>query len=389
MRPAPFTLSEKITYFICLMIGAGLLCVGAWWKLQGEVRPPAGSVSQVQYEQETTFPTLFSSDVQEAEQETGIPFSPAPLTVDKIFEAPEIPAGHDIQTLLVTGDVLTARYVNEQVLRRNDFLWPFRNIQPLLSSADLTWINLETPLVSNCPRKIDGMIFCGDLRHAAALKEVGIDIANLANNHAGNYGAEGVLESVAALRAQGLAVSGVERPEIVEKNGWRWAFLGFNEVDQQPGVLASEPSIVEQQIREARSIADIVVVQFHWGNEYTRQPTAHQQMLAHLSIDAGADLVVGNHPHWFQPAEIYNGKLIMYSHGNTVFDQMWSEETREGLIGKYTFVDKKFVGVEWVPIYIVEYGEATIADEERANKIKSEFGRVTIDFADDKKVQGQ
>jgi poly-gamma-glutamate capsule biosynthesis protein CapA/YwtB (metallophosphatase superfamily) len=287
------------------------------------------------------------------------------------------------QTLLVTGDVLTARYVNELVLQKNDFLWPFRDIQPILENADLTWINLETPLVSNCPRKIDGMVFCGDLRHATTLKNVGVDVVNIANNHIGNQGAEGVAESVLALRREDLAVSGVVSPEYVDRNGWRWAFLGFNEVDQQPGVLASEPSSVERLIREAKMNADIVVVQFHWGAEYTRQPTSHQQLLAHLAVDSGADLVVGNHPHWFQPSEWYKDVYIMYSHGNTVFDQMWSEETREGVIGRYHFVNKKFVGVEWVPIWIEEYGRATEAKGERANKVLLELDRVTRDFADD------
>ena len=76
-----------------------------------------------------------------------------------------------------------------------------------------------------------------------------------------------------------------------------------------------------------------------------------------MIIDDGADVVIGNHPHWIQPPEIYKGKFIMYAHGNFIFDQMWSENTRKGVVGKYTFYDKKLVDVEFSPVLIENYAQ--------------------------------
>src|SRR5258708_231067 len=79
--------------------------------------------------------------------------------------------------------------------------------------------------------------------------------------------------------------------------------------------------------------------------------------VGHETIDWGADIVIGNHPHWYQGVEVYHGKLITYAHGNFVFDQMWSEETREGVIGTYTFYDKRLVGAKWKAYRIYDYGQ--------------------------------
>jgi poly-gamma-glutamate synthesis protein (capsule biosynthesis protein) len=97
--------------------------------------------------------------------------------------------------------------------------------------------------------------------------------------------------------------------------------------------------------------------------EYTNYPTARQKDFAHLAIDSGADLVIGNHPHWIQPVEIYQGKLIMYAHGNFIFDQMWSEQTRLGVVGRYTFYEGRLVDAEYLPIKIYDYGQAQFLTE--------------------------
>lgn len=91
--------------------------------------------------------------------------------------------------------------------------------------------------------------------------------------------------------------------------------------------------------------------------EYTDQPTQRQKELAHLAIDTGADLVIGNHPHWIQPVEIYKNKLIVYAHGNFVFDQMWSAKTREGIIGRYTFYGDRLIDAEFLPVQINDFGQ--------------------------------
>ena len=97
---------------------------------------------------------------------------------------------------MVTGDVIPARAVNYQATMRNDFLWPYRNIAETVANADITFINLETPLIKNCPITQEGMVFCGSDKHVEGLKLMGVDVASIANNHAGNHGVRGLGETI-------------------------------------------------------------------------------------------------------------------------------------------------------------------------------------------------
>lgn len=287
-------------------------------------------------------PTPTVSPLQEADI-----FDQTPVTV---------PADKAI-TLIATGDVLTARTVNQKNTQKNDFTWPFHQTADILKSADLTFINLETPLTPECPVITNRMVFCGDEKSVEGLLFAGIDVVNFANNHAGNQGQEGVDNTTSLLRRNNFLVTGVDGPTYAEVKGTKIAFLGYNAVDNQPGVAKAEPGLIKREVATARANADIVVVAFHWGHEYTYRPSALQSDLAHLAIDEGADLIIGHHPHWFQRVEMYKDKLIMYSHGNFVFDQMWSQETREGIVGKYVFYDNQLVDVEFMPVLIEDYGQ--------------------------------
>jgi poly-gamma-glutamate capsule biosynthesis protein CapA/YwtB (metallophosphatase superfamily) len=263
-------------------------------------------------------------------------------------------------TVLSTGDVLLARSINYKIQQQNDFSWPFIHIADVLKDSDITFINLETPLVPDCHSRVDGMIFCGKTNTVLGLNFAGVDVANFANNHAGNQGIEGVQNTVETLKDHDILIAGVAGPVYKDVHGTTIAFLGYNEVDQQPGIAASEPDLIATEIQEAKQHADIVIVQFHWGVEYTRQPTAHQRELARLAIDNGADAIIGNHPHWYQAIEMYKQKPILYSHGNLVFDQMWSQETREGLISKMTFFDHQLVDIEVTPVLIENFGQPRV-----------------------------
>lgn len=295
------------------------------------------------------------------------------LTIENVLDPHYQPTASlsstKVVTLAVTGDVLTARSVNAITTKNNDFTWAFKNTAPELRAADITFINLETPLTADCPIKNDGMIFCGDLRNIEGLQYAGVDLVNLANNHMGNQGEDGVAETIQALERASIAHTGINQPTYLNAKGTRFAFLGFNEVDRQAGVPVLTDELLKSQIEQAKINADVVIVQFHWGQEYTYQPTVNQQRLAHAAIDAGADLIVGNHPHWWQPIEQYKNGFITYSHGNFVFDQMWSQETREGLVGYYTFYDGKLVDVDFKPILIENYGQPRWMDEEESSQL--------------------
>jgi poly-gamma-glutamate capsule biosynthesis protein CapA/YwtB (metallophosphatase superfamily) len=307
-----------------------------------------------------------------------------PITLRKIFDG-RVEYENAIQTrILVTGDVLPARMVNTITTQRQNFRWPFEKTADRLRAADITFINLETPLVNGCRATQTGMIFCGDPRNIEGLQFAGVDVASVANNHALNQGREGFLETVEHLEAAGIQAVGESRqPVVIEKNGVRFAFLGYNDFGGAPDLMAeASEQRLRQDIERAREVADVVLAQFHWGDEYRRQPNSRQRELAHLAVDLGVDVVLGNHPHWFQSVEIYNGKPIAYSHGNFIFDQMWSTETRQGVVGEYIFVGSTLVDVVYHPVLIEEYSQPRWLEGGEAEEVVEEMREASEELRD-------
>jgi poly-gamma-glutamate capsule biosynthesis protein CapA/YwtB (metallophosphatase superfamily) len=282
-------------------------------------------------------------------------FIPEKLTIEKLFNNDTdwitSVSIEDIRTLITTGDIIPARSVNYQTQTRNDPLWPYRNTANFLKNADITLVNLETPLIDKCPITQEGMIFCGNKNNIIGLVESGVDVANVANNHFSNYGLTGATETINNLSLASITVSGTDSAVFKDIRGLKFAFLGFNAVGVNP-----ENEVI-RQLNDVSGKADIIIVSFHWGEEYTSKPSKQQVSLAHLAIDQGADLIVGNHPHWIQPFELYKDRLIIYAHGNFIFDQMWSEKTQEGVVVKYYFYKKQLIATNLSPIKIRLYGQ--------------------------------
>jgi len=265
-----------------------------------------------------------------------------------------------IRTLIATGDVIPARYTDVTIRQRgDDFLYPVAATKEITSGGDLTVVNLEAPLVEGCPYHDEGLIFCGRPGFVAALQAAGVDVATLENNHIGNYLQEGIDETVRHLEGGNIRWADRDSPARANVRGLEFGFLAFNGVEQP---LDREAMVA--QIRTLRPQVDVLVVAVHWGAEYVSIPQAVPPVanddpveIGHLAIDAGADLIIGNHPHWVQAVEVYKGKLIAYAHGNFIFDQMWSYETRVGVIGRYTFYNETLVGVEFIPTLIDNYAQ--------------------------------
>lgn len=293
------------------------------------------------------------------------------LSLEQIFSlnhsgVEKLPPG-EIFTLVATGDVGLVRDVNFQMVKRNDFSYPFEKTAAVLKEADLTLINLEGPLISNCPLTHQGMVFCGDARGVEGLVSAGVDLANLVNNHGLDYGQKGLLETVEVLTQNSLAPVVPEGTAVKEVRGRKFAFLGFEDINRK-----IEIEEMEKQIKQAKVSAEVVIVSFHWGREYTAFPTQRQKDLAHLAIDSGADLIIGHHPHWIQSIEIYKERLIVYSHGNFIFDQLWSQKTREGVIGEYTFYEDKLIEARFLPIFINDtYQPYLLEGEEKERVLES------------------
>ena len=342
------------------LVGAGVASLVLLSACLGSTQPVANSGAGNPVIAPVAVPALDRLDQPSFGDRTG---RPPDLSLQELFHptyiAPRDPS--KIRTLLVTGDVIPARGVNYFATVRHDFLWPFRPTASYTSNADVTYINLESPLFAGCPvNPNSGFTFCGDARFVSGLTLMGADVVNLANNHLSNYGAEGITLTEQLLNSHGILTSGLGPVAVIDVRGIKFGFIGFNGVGR-----AIDKQALKEGIARARQLADIVVVQFHWGKEYERQPMPDRGVptpddpvvIGHDAIDWGADIVIGNHPHWYQGIEIYHGKLITYAHGNFVFDQMWSEETREGVIGTYTFYGTQVVAASWKAYRIYDYGQ--------------------------------
>lgn len=260
---------------------------------------------------------------------------------------------NDEYSILITGDVMLGREVNIKLNKFNDYRYPFKNVLPLLNKSDVVLINLESPILEKCPLTNEGMIFCTDIRASDGLIFNSTTVANLANNHIRNYGKKGILDTVYYLEKNKIKTIGLKNSLIVKIKDKKFGFLGYSQFDKNDEIV-SEIDIekIKMDIKALKNEVDHIIVTFHWGEEYKALPNNYQKNIAYRTIDAGADLIVGNHSHWTQPIEIYNNKLIAYSHGNFVFDQLWSQKTREGIIGKYIFDKNGFKKVEYYPIFI-------------------------------------
>jgi len=209
-------------------------------------------------------------------------------------------------------------------------------VQEVLRSADLTVGNLECPLGTGGKAAQKKFTFLAHPRSAAALAEAGFDVVTLANNHALDYGPGALRETLASLREHGiLAVGAGENAEEAGRHrllvrgapALRIAVLGFSNTlptsffagSHRAGTNPARPEAVAASVASARGEADLVIVIFHWGQELSPSPSTVQRQLAAAAADAGADLVVGHHPHVLQGIEVRRHALIAYSLGNFLF----------------------------------------------------------------------
>jgi poly-gamma-glutamate synthesis protein (capsule biosynthesis protein) len=187
-----------------------------------------------------------------------------------------------------------------------------------------------------------------DPRVLATLKLAGFDIFSFANNHIGDWGLEAFEDTLHWLNENEFKYTGAgfnkneaKEPAIIERNGLKIGFIGFSDVgpkwmeakDDKAGILLAGDLEFEKIIAEASKKADILIVSFHFGEEYKKH-TKRQEELAHKAIDSGARIVIGHHPHVAQDVEEYKNGLIAYSLGNFIFDQSFSKETMQGLVLK-------------------------------------------------------
>lgn len=276
--------------------------------------------------------------------------------------------------MAVLGDIMLGRRV---AAAHADATRTLRELRPLLVRADVAVGNLESSLSTNGAPTQDPVTdsFSVSPRVLTGLRRAGLDALSLANNHTGDYGEQALVETIEAFEGSpiqpfgaGRDLAEATRAAVVERDGVHIGFLGFNAIGEtpmagprRPGALTvrmpprtgplnrSDLSHVLRAVRRLDRRVDAVIVVPHWGAQYTHTPDPAQTTVGRRLVEAGADLVVGGHPHWVQSTERHRGVTIAHSLGNAVFDMDFSEQAMEGVVLTAT-VSKDRVGeVELVP----------------------------------------
>ena len=248
-------------------------------------------------------------------------------------------SAQNVVRLLFAGDV----YLSDHVLEAYGAAGGIEGVVSKgylqdIEAADYFMVNEEFPFSTRgTPAKDKQFTFRVEPKKVKLLQEMGIDLVTLANNHALDYGRDALLDTIDTLDQAGIAHVGAgenldqaQKPVHVELKGKRFAFIGATRVIPEadwaagsawPGMFSAYDGgeQLAEEIKAAKQQADYVIVYVHWGIEREEMPNEVQTTLAHRLVDAGADLVVGAHPHVLQGIEYYKGVLIAYSLGNFVF----------------------------------------------------------------------
>ncbi len=286
-------------------------------------------------------------------------------------------------TIVFGGDVMLARHVQVLQEQAGSYEAAWEQIRSVFSQADIAVINLESPLSDQPPFPTEGFVFKAKPDNLIALRAAGIDVAHLANNHFDNAGAYGMTYTIDALQEVGIQPVGVGTTtaayagHIVERAGVRIGFVGqgydvpWNRAtDTTTGIAVIDLEQLQHSIMQLREHgADIVVAMMHAGTEYTHESNQVQKDFAYTAIDAGADIVIGHHPHWIQEIEQYQGKYIFYSLGNLIFDQNWSAKTSQGLVVRVAVVDGHIAHIGLLPVVIEANYKPRFANSDEARTI--------------------
>ena len=287
----------------------------------------------------------------------------------------EVPAGQEEQvqepetqqdvTVVFSGDILLSSYVlnNYEKSGINGIL--SEELQSEMQNADITMVNEEFPFSNRGTQAQDKQFtFRVDPGYVKILQKMGIDVVTVANNHALDYGTDALSDTFQTLDNAGIAYVGAgdnleraSQPYVIKAGGKTFGFLAASRVipevswnidNRQPGMLCTYDSAeLCNAIQKAKETCDYVVVYVHWGIERENTPQDYQRQLGKAYIDAGADMVIGAHPHVLQGIEYYNGKPIIYSLGNYIFNQ----EINSTVLLKTTITPENETTLQLIPAY--------------------------------------
>lgn len=299
----------------------------------------------------------------------------------------------DTLRLYAVGDINLGRGVTHDRLLKGDTLYPFSALLDTLRRADLLFGNLESPIapIGHPFESTGSPVFSAPPVAADALAAAGFDVVSTANNHAWDAGLTGILETLAQLDRVGVPHAGTgrtraeaQRPVLLARHGWRVALFAltraynpaprrFYEHAGANHIAYADTAWLYPAIRDvtARGEADLVVVSVHAGEEYADTIDQTLRPFARGAVEAGADIILGHHPHVLQTIEWYRGKPIAYSLGNFVFVQHgpW---TRLSAIFRFTIAPDGAIGVDLLPVRVGD--QPVLAGGAAADSVRARMG---------------
>ena len=284
--------------------------------------------------------------------------------------------------LAFVGDIMVGRHIAE-IIAEEGTAFPFEKVRQFIEPADLAFGNMESPLATT-ERVAGGYDLRADPANSEVASLAGFDILSLANNHATDNGRDGLLQTMDTLTDLGIEWVGAAETldeartvRVLIVDGLRIGFLAYDGTRasymasaEERGCAWLEPDWVVVDIKNARETVDILVVSVHWGAEYESLPNDYQRTVAGRMAAAGADIIIGHHPHVVQPVEWLTGEgrdhptLVAYSLGNFLFDQWFSDETMQSAILHCTI---SAAGVEAFGLHPVQNIDGQIVPADEAN----------------------
>ena len=263
----------------------------------------------------------------------------------------------------------------ERVAEEKGYGWFFSGLSDLFGTDDLTLVNFEGTLTEATKKNEKLFNFKGPAEYTDILTLGSVEAVNIANNHTKDYGDQGYADTLANLRDAGLIVSGTGELGVFEKDGVKVGMTGYS------FPYRNGEKDISSDVKALREMGcQIVIASFHWGSEYRDDFTAEQRSIGRAAIRAGADIVIGHHPHIVQGVEAYQDSYILYSLGNLVFGGNVDPDDRDALAARLTFTvyEDHAEGMELalVPLRLTQLEKGTdyrpvLATDEQAEKILS------------------
>jgi poly-gamma-glutamate capsule biosynthesis protein CapA/YwtB (metallophosphatase superfamily) len=283
----------------------------------------------------------------------------------------------EVTTLTAVGDIMLGRRVGAR--HRVDPAAPLKPFAKRLAAAEITVGNFESTLSTAGSPTQGGDSFAASPRLIPGLRAAGFDLLSLANNHVGDYGDRALRQTLDRFTATkidtvgaGRDLAAARRPVVIQRDGVRVGFIAVDSIGESPAGTRNRAGTnrlnmpprtgpldraalrrINSDIRSLNKRVDVVIVLTHWGTQYTHRPEPSQRAAARAFADAGADLVIGGHPHWVQGFETVGGAAVVHSLGNFVFDMDFQTKTREGIFLEIVLWGGAVKAVEPVP-YVID-----------------------------------